>query len=88
MTEYTQKMIKNIDTTTTVMSLYTNSSHVRLYNITYQSYFSPLEFHPADGATAAVISQLSTMSIFTIDTNILKLHSSRLFLVGVLRLIQ
>jgi len=81
-------MIKNIDKTTTVMSLYTNGSHVRLYNITYQSYFSPLEFHAADSATVAVISQLSTMSIFTMDTNIFKLHSSRLFLVGVLRLIQ
>jgi len=39
----------------------------------------------ADGATVAVISQLSTMSIFTMDTNIFKLHSSTLFLVGVLQ---
>jgi len=79
MMEYTQKMIKNIDKTTTLMSLYTNSGHVRLYNITYQFDFSPLQFRPADGATVAVISQLSTMSIFTMDTNIFKLHSSRLF---------
>jgi len=59
---------------------------VRLYNITTQFDFSPLQFRPADGATVAVISQLSTMSIFTMDTNVFKLHSSRVFLVGVLPL--
>jgi len=57
----------------------------------YQCYFAPLELHLADGATVAVISQLSTMcplSIFTMDTNIFKLHSYRVFLVDVLWLIQ
>jgi len=56
--------------------------------MTYQFDFSRLQFRPADAATVAVISQCSTMSIFTMDTNIFKLHSSRLFLVGVLPLIQ
>jgi len=47
--------------------------------------FAPLELHPADGATVAVISQLSRMHPFS---HIFKLHSYRVFLVGVLRLIQ
>jgi len=47
--------------------------------------FAPLELHPADGATVAVISQLSTMCPFS---HSFKLHSYRVFLVGVLRLIQ
>jgi len=33
--------------------------------MTYQCYFAPLELHPADGATQAVISQLSTMCPFS-----------------------
>jgi len=56
--------------------------------MTYQFDFSRLQFRPADAATVAVISRCSTMSIFTMDTNIFKLHFSRLFLVGVLPLIQ
>jgi len=47
--------------------------------------FAPLELHPADGTTMAFISQLSTMCPFSY---IFKLHSYRVFLVGVLRLIQ
>jgi len=41
--------------------------------------FAPLELHPGDGATVAVISQLSTMCPFA---RIFKLHSYRVFLVG------
>ena len=38
--------------------------------------FSALELHLADGAAAAVISQLSTcVSIFKMDISIFKLHS-------------
>jgi len=47
--------------------------------------FAPLELHPADGATVAVISQLSTMCPFS---HIFKLHSYTVFVVGVLRLIR
>jgi len=47
--------------------------------------FAPLELHPAGGATVAVISQLSTMCPFS---DIFKLHSYTVFIVGDLRLIR
>jgi len=51
----------------------------------YQCYFAPLELLPADGATVAVISQLSAVCPFS---HIFKLHFYKVFFVGVLRLIQ
>ena len=50
-----------------------------------QHYFAALQLRPADGATVAVISQLSTMCPFL---QYILIFSYTLFLVGVLRLIQ
>jgi len=64
-------MIENTDKTTlTIDKLCFNQEKHRQIeyverNVTYQCYFAPLELHPADGGTMAVISQLSTMCPFS-----------------------
>ena len=55
---------------------------------TCSALFGALQLHPADGATVAVISQLSTMCLFSQWILIFSIFSYTVFLVGVLRLIQ
>jgi len=49
-------------------------------NITYQHYVLALEPHPAGDATVALCHPFDNVSIFTMDTNIFKWHSYRVYL--------